>query len=78
MASSTENKAEGEPAADGGRGGGNEGRSSGSFPRQTLAPTPHRVSGLPSHLIWLGVRSLKLLSDTVFEFKGELAFGFII
>ena len=57
----TEIKAEGEPAADGSGRSGNDGRSgtvfiSGSFHRQTLAPTRHCVSGLPSHLIWLGRR----------------------
>ena len=57
-------KAEGEPAADGGRGGGNEGRSgtvfiTRSFHRQTLEPTHHRVSGLPSLLIWLDVPGVR-------------------
>jgi hypothetical protein len=55
----TEIKAEGEPPDDSGRGGGNDGRSetafiSGGFHRQTLSPTHHSVSGLPSHLILLG------------------------
>ena len=43
-----------QPANRGGR-GGNVGRSYVfSFHRQTLAPTRHCVSGLPSHLILLG------------------------
>jgi len=55
----TKIKAEGEPADGSRRGGGNDGRSrtgfiSGGFHRQTLAPTHPGVSGLPSHLIWLG------------------------
>jgi hypothetical protein len=59
MLTITEIKAEGEPAADGSGRSGNDGRSGtvficGSFHRQTLAPTHHRVSGLPSHLILLG------------------------
>jgi len=59
MLTVSEIKAEGEPAADGSGRSGNNGRSgtgfiSGGFHRQTLAPTHHRVSGLPSHLILLG------------------------
>ena len=59
MLTVSEIKAEGEPAADGSGRSGNNGRSgtvfiSGGFHRQTLAPTHHCVSGLPSHLIWLG------------------------
>ena len=55
----TKIKTEGEPADGSRRGGGYNGRSrtvffSGGFHRQTLSPTHHCVSGLPSHLIWLG------------------------
>ena len=55
----TKIKTEGEPADDSRRRGGNDGRSrtgffSSGFHRQTLAPTHHCVSGLPSHLILLG------------------------
>src|ERR1039458_4416490 len=50
----TEIKAEGEPADDGGRGGGNDGWSFGlCFHRQTVAPTHYYVGCLPSHLILL-------------------------
>ena len=56
----TEIKAEGEPTDNSRRGVSNEGRSrtgfiSGGFHRQTLSPTHHSVSGLPSHLILLGL-----------------------
>ena len=59
----TKIKAEGEPADGSRRGGGNDGRSrtgfiSGGFHRQTLAPTHPGVSGLPSHLIWLGHKNV--------------------
>src|SRR5208282_2544991 len=48
----TEIKAEGEPADDGGRGGGNDGWSFGfCFHRQTVALTHYYVGCLPSHLI---------------------------
>jgi hypothetical protein len=50
----TEIKAEGEPADDSRRGSRNEERSVFCFHRQTLSPTRHCVSGLPSHLILLG------------------------
>ena len=60
----TEIKAEGEPADDGSGRSGNDGRSRTGFSslglhRQTLAPTLHCVSGLPSHLIWLGIKDVK-------------------